>query len=689
MKMLTRFLWLACVFAGALGAQAYSPKVLMKGQVDSSDLRTLADGIVSQAHAGTPREKAEAIWRFFLTDGRYVRPGFWYHLGGWSYEEPTGEVLDALKLLNSYGFGLCYQIAPLLEAVYEAAGFEDARVWFLTGHTVAEVFYDGGYHYFDADMMGYTPVGKGKPKSLPVASVREIAADGSLILGKLHDGAPEGVDDPWYPADVKDRAMPDLVSVFTSTADNWLFPFQRYSQGHRMEFVLRPGERMIRYFGSEEGRFYLPYRSGEKGWEEVPQDDPQYHVLTKNGPRAPHDTRDWGTGRLEYRPPLKSRESYLAVNGLQLPAASGGLMRAEGGRPGSAVFEVESPYVLIGAEFSMTADLASGDRLTLDTSTDGGLTWQPAGELPGPHQGPWKTTAGELAHSAHGALSAVAGTYGYRLRLSLNAGPVQPACVRDLQLLTRFQFNLRTLAPLHKGRNEFTYEPGPARLRQEIPIRLDQVEKTASRIAGVRYVSEAEQGMLLAGDEPGEIIYEVAAPPGTTLEEVDAGGRFLDLRNGLAPDKRTAEVRPTKFSVEKGPGVEYGASLEWAVSPAGPYTTLWTYRPDPRWKDGQPVEQLLRWPEVDRQIRGLPPGTAKLYVRYRLRNMALDDLRLAAASPRTASSPLEVIHVWFDNDRERDHVERIADPTVKREYTVDVSTGKPRNYALIYSCPPL
>ena len=107
------------------------------------------------AGAHTEREKAEAIWRFFLTDGRFVKPGFWYHIAGWTYEEPAGEVLDPMKLLNSYGFGLCYHIAPLLEAVFEAGGFADARCWFLTGHTVAEVFYDGGYHYFDSDMMGY------------------------------------------------------------------------------------------------------------------------------------------------------------------------------------------------------------------------------------------------------------------------------------------------------------------------------------------------------------------------------------------------------------------------------------------------------------------------------------------------------------------------------------------------------
>ena len=131
----------------------------MRGQPDSTNLKSFANTIVQNAGAKTPRERAEAIWRYFLTDGRFVKPGFWYHIAGWTYEEPMGEVLDPLKLMNSYGFGLCYHIAPVLEAVFKAGGFEDARVWFLTGHTVAEVFYEGSYHYFDSDMMGYNRSG--------------------------------------------------------------------------------------------------------------------------------------------------------------------------------------------------------------------------------------------------------------------------------------------------------------------------------------------------------------------------------------------------------------------------------------------------------------------------------------------------------------------------------------------------
>jgi hypothetical protein len=168
---------------------------------------------------------------------------------------------------------------------------------------------------------------------------------------------------------------------------------------------------------------------------------------------------------------------------------------------------------------------------------------------------------------------------------------------------------------------------------------------------------------------------------------VDAGGRFLDLRNGLAPQKRTAETRPSKLASDDQARQERSAVLEWSFLPDGPYQRLWTYDPELRWLDGKPYERVLRWPEVDRHITNLPSGTKKIYVRYRFRNMALDDVRLAVTSPRTASSRLEVIHVWHEDGKERSHVERIEDPSQKRAYTVAVGSAKLKNYGVIYSCP--
>jgi hypothetical protein len=91
--------------------------VTARGQIAATSLESLVTGIYRSANATTPREKAEAIWRFFLTDRRFVKPGFWYHIAGWAYEEPKGEVLDAVKLLNSYGLDSAIDCTPLTRSI--------------------------------------------------------------------------------------------------------------------------------------------------------------------------------------------------------------------------------------------------------------------------------------------------------------------------------------------------------------------------------------------------------------------------------------------------------------------------------------------------------------------------------------------------------------------------------------------
>ncbi len=662
-----RFSAVFCLAAVA-GAQVYSPKVVRKGQIDASSIESLVQGIYAQAGAATDREKAEAIWRFFLTDGRFVEPGFWYHIAGWAYEEPKGEVLDAVKLLNSYGFGLCYHIAPLLEAVFEAGGFADARVWFLTGHTVTEVFYEGRYHHYDSDLMGYNCLDRQKPPGCVIASVRDLEEDPSIITGKLLSPTkadPELVDDPWYPADVRAKAMDGLAEVFTTKTDNHLFPFQRYALGHTMDFVLRPGERMVRYFEPERDRvYYLPYAYDGGRWREFPKEVARWNIRTEDGPKSQKDHRLWATGRLEYRPNVA-------------------------GAGQSAVIEVASPYVIIGAEFVVSGALPEpGTTWTIDTSTDGGRTWVPGATLAGPFSGAWRAEPKTVAASEHGKRSAVSGTYRYLVRLSAGGGATVGGTVRDLRITTRFQLNPRTLPPVEPGLNEYVYRPAPPRLRHEVPVDLARVARFAARAENVRYAEEEGQGMLVP-ESPGaaEAVFEVSLPGGGEMSGFYAGGRFLELSGGLAPDKLTAEVRKT--AVDPNPaGRRPLASLEWSLEPEGEYRTLWRYRREPQWLDGKPVDRLLRWPEVDREVKALPEGTRRVYVRYRFDGMALDDIRLAAVSAdRRSSSKLLVTHVWEEDGRRRHYTARLDPNGGEQRYRIRVRPGATvRNRAVIFEC---
>lgn len=640
-----------------LAAQVYSPVVLQRSQPDPTDLRRLASGICANARAITPREKAQAIWRFFLTDGRFVKPGFWYHIAGWAYEEPRGEVLDPLKLLNSYGFGLCYHIAPLLEAVFDAAGFEDSRVWFLTGHTVAEVFYDGAYHYYDSDMMGYTTLGHGPPQTAVVASVHQIERDGALLTGKLKSSRevnPELVDTPWYPADVREGAIEGMADLFTTTKDNWLYAFKRYPEGHTMNSVLRPGERMIRYFRPEDPHvFYLPYAFDGKNWREFPQEIARYRIRTEDGPHSQKDARLWSTGRIEYEPDLSGAAS-------------------------SVVIDMPSPYVIIDASAAMRLNLAAGQNLDAATSVDGGDSWQEAGRVTGPYAGWYRVEPATIARSEHGRRTAVSGTYGYKLKLTRTGGEISA-----VRITTRFEVNPRTLPALSLGQNHLLYSAGAAERWNPVPVRLDQL----SDATNTHYVSENGQGLILPrGGDDAFLLFEIAAQDHSRLLGFRAGGRFLDIRDRLVPDKLTAEVRKTAVSIP--PAIQPAASIEWSPDREGPYRRLWSYDPHIAWRDGQPIDRLLRWPEVDRTVRSIPAGTARVWVRYRLRGMALDDVRLTAIEAAEGNSPLEIAHLWKQGGVSHEHHETIAAGSAKAGYDIAIGGSLPvENEALILSCP--
>lgn len=628
---------LLLIFAAGLSAQIYSPKLLRSGQPDTTNLTAFAETIYANAGAKTPREKAEAIWRFFLTDGRFVKPGFWYHIAGWTYEEPAGEVLDPIKLLNSYGFGLCYHIAPLLEAVFEAGGFRDARCWFLTGHTVTEVFYDGGYHYFDSDMMGYNVAGLGSFRGKPVVSVRDMERDGNIILGKLDaSGHVKAgvVDTPWYPADVRAHAMGDLASLFTTTNDNRLYPFTRYSPGHTMDFTLRRGEKLIRFFRPEEPwLFYLPYKFDGNRWTEFPREIAQYHIRTADGPRSQKDNRLWATGRIEYTPPSIPNEA-------------------------TTVIDMPSPYVIIDARFTMKLTLPKrSSTLSVETSIDGGHTWDVAGKISGSYRGGWSVEPKVLARSAHGRLTAVSGSYGYKVRISRSdAAAVQ---ITALNLVSRIQLNPRSLPAVETGDNQFNYFAARPIERIDVPAPLAEAP-----VHGLKLITENGQQFLLPQNANSNILYALDASD-RSLSGFDVGARFLTLRDGLAPNKLTAETRHTDITTNDGP-----ASISWALSPKGPFHEIWRSQ-KPQWRDGQPVDRLLCWPEVFRAFHDLPAGTKRVYVRLSSAGPAIDNIRLAmyAAGPQP-SGHLKIIQRWHEAGIRREHVEQVDGLAMQHVFTI-------------------
>ena len=277
-----------------------------------------------------------------------------------------------------------------------------------------------------------------------------------------------------------------------------------------------------------------------------------------------------------------------------------------------------------------------------------------------------------LTRSAHGRRTAVSGSYGYLVKVT----KAPEAELRDGLLLTRIQLNPRTLPELKAGRNELIYTAGPAVVRRT-------VAPDTFRRSNARYLSDGAQGYWVpAGKGPAEFLFHLNSPDGAPLTEFAAGGRFLDLSGGLAPDKFTAEIRKVAAIPAQNPA----ASIAWSQSPDGPFQQLWQYDPRLQWKDGVPIDRTLRWPEVDRHAA--VSSAHDIYVRYRIRDLALDQFRLAVETKAAPSaSPLEVTHIWTQDGTHKTMTQRIPAGVAEYHYSIEIPPGaKVVNEAVVFEC---
>jgi hypothetical protein len=415
----------------------------------------------------------------------------------------------------------------------------------------------------------------------------------------------------------------------------------------------------------------LPYTYDGKDWKILP-DFAQFSLPPSAGPRSEKDARTWATGKIEYRP-WDIASDVTARNGNDV----------------TYTFSMPSPYVIIDAHFSVQAALPSAeDKLTAETSIDGGRSWSESATLAGPFSGPWTIHTADLP-GAQGHRTAVAGTYGYLVRFSLHGAENQVPSIQNVFLTTIFQLNPRTLPTLTPGENELQYRAGTD-VRTELPVEAAQLKEYASKVVNATYVLQDGQGYLINdGDSAGDVIFEIDGKQ-DDLSGFDVGGRFLDLKDGIAPNKFTAEIRRvTPWPANrKGPG---SASIAWSTTSDGPWKTLWTYNPKLTWLDGQPVKQVLRWPEVDRSVRDLPAGTERVYIRYRFQGLAIDHFRLASIRPEnpSATQHLRITQIWEENGMQREFHKDIPNANVVSSYQISIpEKADVTNVALILDCPP-
>ncbi len=224
------------------------PRIVVNGRKDWFSTDNLLEDIIEPGMS--KRERALAIWRF-VVDNRYHDQPVHHHV----------ETHDPVRLFNVYGYGFCDDAATNFMLLAEKARVT-ARVWTLGGHVVAEAFYDGAWHMFDADAEVYYPMEDGT-----IAGVEQLANDPDLIRR--------------YPSPLAEFPAEDLIRIYTTREDNRVAGWYRVnsSTSHRMSFSLRPGESVKRsrdnwglFVASRAGTEPVAYGNGRFTFEPVPRD---------------------------------------------------------------------------------------------------------------------------------------------------------------------------------------------------------------------------------------------------------------------------------------------------------------------------------------------------------------------------------------------------------------------------------
>ena len=274
------------------------------------------------------RDKARAIWEY----QRARR----YHASA----SDTAENQDPVKMFNVYGYTLCGDDAPVLADLWRAAGLK-TRAGHPAGHVLSEVWYDGAWHLLDGDEHCIYLL----RDNATIGSEEDVVRDHDLVK-RTHT----------YSALIRDIRRMDEFSASLFVHDGPRGNVHSSHVGHTMAFTLRPGEALEwRWSHASKHHHYGPGLLD--GWGET------FLARLRNGM--------W-----TYTPPLRQAAARRGVHSSHNVAWSTAaneraLSPEKPGEPGWVVWEVRSPYGIVGGELRVSAKVEPGDEGSVHFSADG------------------------------------------------------------------------------------------------------------------------------------------------------------------------------------------------------------------------------------------------------------------------------------------------------------------------------
>lgn len=367
-----------------------------EGAIDTSSVPAMVKSIIKPSMSD--REKAQAIWQFTTTYFSHSVPSW----------EAANRLDNPVRLINSYGYGFCDEFAAINAALWEAAGLK-SRYWFLGGHTVSEVYYEGGWHLYDSDAKEYWLNERGE-----VAGVEELAQNPALILKKADRLG-------FLATDIEAAKMAALF------------------QDERRRIVPKP------YFDNT-GELAINLRQNETMIFDLVEKNPAY-ALPYDGDKKNYPFR-CANGEIVYSPSLKDYSKLFPEDNVVKSEFKPRLRPYDSNRPAEFIVPVESPYIILGA--SLRVDYTrkdEKDRLEIAVSTDGGRNWEEVWQAQGVGNRQETVAVKQLDGTTRGQA-----LYGYLLKFRI-VSPAGKSGFNGFSLRTRFQFNPETMPRLTSGKN--------------------------------------------------------------------------------------------------------------------------------------------------------------------------------------------------------------------------------------------
>ena len=291
-----------------VAAREPAPRVLSPHNADAYSMRTFAEFPRWRDLAGDA--KVYEIYKYLVDRRTGIYP---MGAGAWEGRDAVyefGYIRDPVKMINVYSVGYCDMLGPTMAGIMQDMGIGPSRTLNLPGwgHVVAEMFYDGKWHYLDLDVRAVFRRPDGS-----LASMDEAQRDDSLWQG--------GSTPLFFPLD----NLANTRKVYAAT------PVQiRHGVnmgGHTMDYVLRQGETFTRWWQPQGDRW---------NHHDAYNKSPFPRNLLEQEPRGPKckhpsftiHTR--GNGRFVYAPDLTERSSDFADGVYDAQGRAAGPGRADG-----------------------------------------------------------------------------------------------------------------------------------------------------------------------------------------------------------------------------------------------------------------------------------------------------------------------------------------------------------------------